>query len=442
MEKSSTQPTVLTGFGHKQSPSRARAFRTERDVPAVLLRLIVAIALFGAPRAFAEIAVSADFPGGSIEVKEIEQTTSVLHLMPALRPERGWPAWWYARLDGLKPGERVTVHIHANPRTFIPAPPFARVLGAEWAQPAQAVISADNTTWLQTETGTQVERARKYVFVASAERMWIAWGPPFVLEHAHALLARVMRAPTTQGFVLAKTRGGVDVPGVSIGVGPKAVWVQARQHAWEAGGSWVGQGFIEWVAGNDPAAEALRQMATVYFVPIMDVDNVMLGAGGKESMPQDHNRDWSDGPHYPEVAAAQKRLRDLDASGALRVFLDLHNPGPKDMRPFFFGPFPENLNTPLRIKNYARWHETAVAKIIAPLPMEPRYRLAAYVKTEEERARVSAAWVRAHCAEQVISAAFETPWNTPQSTVDGYQAVGRQLAQALAAYLADAAHGE
>jgi len=418
------------------------AFTAKGGAPAVLLRLIAVIALFGAPRAFAEIAVSADFPGGSIEVQSIEQATSVLYLMPAVRSERGWPAWWYARLEGLKPGEKVTVHIHANPRSFTPAPAFTR-LGAEWAQPAQAVFSADNVTWIQTETGTQIGRARRYTFVAPAARVWIAWGPAFVSEHAEALLTRVLKAaPTAQRFVLARTRGGTDVSGVRIGGGPKAVWVQARQHAWEAGGSWVGQGFIEWVAGNDPAAEALRQMATVYFIPIMDIDNVMLGAGGKGSLPQDHNRDWSDGPHYPEIAAAQKRLGELDASGALRVFLDLHNPGSTDLRPYFYGPFPENLDTPLRIKNYARWHEAAVAKVIAPLALEPAYRLAAYVKTAEERARVSAAWVRAHCAERVIAAAFETPWNTPHSTIDGYQVVGRQLAQALVAYLAAAGPGE
>ena len=105
------------------------------------------------------------------------------------------------------------------------------------------------------------------------------------------------------------------------------VWVQARQHAWEAGSSWVGRGFAEWAASDDPAAIDLRRRASIWYVPIMDVDRVAIGAGGKESTPRDHNRDWSDHPHYPAVAAAQSRILAADKAGRFDLFVDLHNPG-------------------------------------------------------------------------------------------------------------------
>jgi len=32
------------------------------------------------------------------------------------------------------------------------------------------------------------------------------------------------------------------------------VWLQARQHAWESGSSWVARGIGEWFAGDSPDA--------------------------------------------------------------------------------------------------------------------------------------------------------------------------------------------
>ena len=36
--------------------------------------------------------------------------------------------------------------------------------------------------------------------------------------------------------------------------------------------------------------------AEIVLVPIMDIDNAATGNGGKDALPQDHNRDWSDQP--------------------------------------------------------------------------------------------------------------------------------------------------
>ena len=52
--------------------------------------------------------------------------------------------------------------------------------------------------------------------------------------------------------------------------------------------------------------------------------------------------------------------------------------------------------------------------------------------------RVSGTWVRNHTGDHVVAVCLETAWDTPHSTADGYQAVGRQLAQAVARYLAEA----
>jgi hypothetical protein len=45
---------------------------------------------------------------------------------------------------------------------------------------------------------------------------------------------------------------------------------------------WVAQGFAEWLLSDrDADAAWLRQHGEVFIVPIMDVDNVATGNGGK-----------------------------------------------------------------------------------------------------------------------------------------------------------------
>ena len=119
------------------------------------------------------------------------------------------------------------------------------------------------------------------------------------------------------------------------------VWVQARQHAWESGSSWVAQGFGEWLLGDAEEAAWLRQYAEIFIIPVMDVDNTATGNGGKNALPHDHNRDWSAKPHWNEVRAAQQRVGRLIDEGRMDVFLDLHNPAPGD--PSFFYILPSKM---------------------------------------------------------------------------------------------------
>jgi len=386
--------------------------------------------------------VSADFPGGSAEVQTVDSAGAVIHICPAVHEGRGWPCWWYVRVEGLTPGQPVTLKVSGNPKPFREK----QVLSANWSQPQCAAISTDNETWSQTPKRERgADRIAVYRFDAPARCVWLASQPPFLPAHADALLERV--ASQTAGaerFVLAKTREGRPVHGIKLGGGtaeepaPLGVWVQARQHAWESGSSWVSRGFIEWAAGNDPAAVQMRRIASIYVIPIMDVDNVTLGAGGKDAVPRDHNRDWSNQPVYPEVAAAQQRLLDLNAQRWLHVFVDLHNPGPGEPRPYFYGPLDLDKMPAPQQRNYARLLELTAECMREPLPMDAKYHFATYVRTQEERNRVSGTWVRNHTDKDVAAVTLETAWDTPHSTPDGYQAVGRQLAQSVARYLAEA----
>lgn len=398
--------------------------------PFVVLSFIV-LALSDAA---GEITVSSDFPGGSAEVVTVDQAQGVIEITPKAIEGRGWPCWWYLRVDGAEPGRELTLKVRAH-TTFRRE---TEMLSASWALPRQAVWSTDDVEWRQTDPITVTGPVGAYAIKAPASRFWMAWGPPFVPAHAEEALAAAAKTPGTERFTLATTREGRVVPGIRFGepTARRAIWLNARQHAWEAGGSWVGRGFLDWVASADPAAVALRQSTEIFFIPIMDVDNVVHGMGGKEAKPRDHNRDWGNPPIYPEVAAAQARLKSLADAGRLRIYIDLHNPGPGDKRPYFYGPYDYEQLEPAVRQRYDNFHSLAGAAMTGPLPLVGAYRFATYVKTDEERGRMSANWVRIHGGQKAIGMTLETAWNTPVSTQESYLTVGQQLGQAIAAYMA------
>jgi hypothetical protein len=390
------------------------------------------VLLFLSGSALAEMRVITDFEGGNAEVVSLDETTRTLRLMPKLHEGRGWPCWWYFQLDGLTPGEEITLEVQAQPRPFREK----SILGAVWCQPKHAWLSSDGKTWTPSEAGTlSADKVMSYKLTPTSETLRLAWGPPFVPADAEKLLNEIAaKLPEAKRFELAKTCGGRVVHGIRIGEenAPHQVWIGARHHAWETGGSQVGRGFIRWYASEE--AKALRAKTCLHFIPIMDVDNVVLGAGGKDAIPRDHNRDWADAPIYPEVAAAQRMIDEIHAKHGLDAYIDLHNPGAKDSI-FFFGPFAFERMTGIQQRNYNRWMELAASHITTPLPVEPKYRFATYVTTEEERGRMSSGWVRNHTGDFTLSVTLETGWNSPLMTVEGYSNIGAGLGRALAWYL-------
>jgi hypothetical protein len=398
-------------------------------------------AAFGSAKLFGgELSVTSDFASGSGDVIAISvaENMAKIEITPSLRTDRGWPCWWYVRIDGADMGQRIDLTVHGNEQPFR----GSQKLSANWALPQRAVFSVDDVMWKQTDPAMTTPKTATYSIVAPSTTFWVAWGPPFHSQHAGALLNEVSLQLTNAGepnmrFELARSRDNRPVQAIRFGNANanNAVWVQARQHAWESGGSWVGDGFIRWATSGEPLAEQLRQHAEIFFVPIMDVDNVDRGAGGKDATPRDHNRDWADRPIYPEVLAAQSAIqRQIDA-GRLRVYIDLHNPAPSDHVPFYFGPLDyDELPNPIRLR-YDRFLELSTQFIRGPLAIHPRYRFANYVPTAEEQSRVSRNWVGDRMDHQSISLTLETSWNTPASTMEGYREVGRGLAKTITHFL-------
>ena len=392
--------------------------------------LVLGLLLAGEARG--ELEVVTDFVGGSGVVSAIDQEARVVRVDPTLHEGKGWRCWWYFELRGMEAGKPVTIDLGEAP----------------WATPDRAAIRVEGQEkWGQTEPGVREGKRIRYRVAlpkgAEGKTVRMAWGPPFVPADAAALVERAAKRSKAAGaFELCKTREGRATPAIRI-TGSKGdardrpfVWVQARQHAWESGSSWVAKGFLEWLVSDDERAVALRERAEICVVPIMDIDNVYRGAGGKNQEPQDHNRDWSEAPHWNAVAAAQARLRQATAEERMALFVDLHNPGANSKFPFFYVSPESELSGPGKVR-FDAFHAAAKEEITGPLRFIGQMTVSGPKYDPKNWRKISMNWVVANCGEEVVATTLETSWNTPASTSEGYETVGRQLGLAVEKFLRD-----
>lgn len=385
-----------------------------------LLNLLAAAASAREP-----LVVSTSFSSGSGEVM-IDQATRTIHLLPTKHQDRGWVCWWYIQVDGLEVGETLSLDVGEAP----------------WATPDRAAVSDDNRRWSQTTPGEREGKRITYEHKATAKTMWFAWGPPFTPEDAEKLVKdAVAKVTGAEAFELCRSREDRPVWAIRFTPPPRqherderyGIWINARQHAWESGSSHVARGLVEWLASDDDRAVRLRSVAAITIVPIMDVDNVAIGAGGKNQVPHDHNRDWTDKPYHPAVAAAQEQIKAMNSAGQFDIFLDLHNPGANSKNPFFYAT-PRTLLTERGMRNLEHFLAAAQADMIGPLAFKGDVQESGE-KYDKEWKAISKNWATFNTAGHVVAVTLETAWNTPESTASGYAHVGKHLGLAVERYL-------
>lgn len=404
----------------------------------VIVSSILATTLLGGV-AFG-LSVESNFEGASVSDLKIDEGQRSVSFAPGGDPERGWPCWWYFKITDVKPGETITLRLHGSP-ALMPRESPPKPLAGVWAKPDRATFSTDGKTWSHTDLGTSEGSETSYQIKVDGSSVFVAWGPPFTPKDSAELVRELSaRSPAAKVEELCKSRGGRPVPMLRVmeGALPQAkrfgIWVEARQHAWESGSSWVARGFGEWVVSDDADAAWLRQHAEIVLIPIMDIDNTAAGNGGKDELPQDHNRDWSDAPHWNEVVTAQQRIREWIAQGRMDIFLDLHNPGAGDKKAFFYA-LPDDLVKQPMLTMRDRFISMATERISTVFPMldKPKNDGPKYHPLWRQ---MSGTWVSFNGNPKTVGTCLETSWNTPTSTTTGYRAVGAHLAKAVHDFLA------
>lgn len=292
--------------------------------------------LAGFPAALhAQIVVRTNFEGGNIgRVTAVSPT----HLRCAVQGQadqdhRNRQAdWYYFELSKL-PRAAVTIDLVDLAGEYnYQAPAFSVTAGT------RPVYSYDGVRWTHFPDAQVAwddkEPHLTLTFKPERSRMWIAHVPPYTNATLAALLAGFRGNPYLDRQVIGRTVGDREISLLTITnpkvgeTGKKVIWLMFRQHAWEAGSSWAGDGAIRFLLSTDARAGEIRDRVIVKILPVADPDGVAAGTIRYNRNGYDLNRNWDtlDPVKMPEIAAQHKAIVDwVDGGHRVDAFLSLHN---------------------------------------------------------------------------------------------------------------------
>ncbi len=284
---------------------------------------------------FSAIGVISNFEGGSLGKVE---RVSATHLRCAVQGQadqehRNRQAnWYYFQLT----------HLSHAPLTI----DLVNIAGEyNYRSPAYSVTkdprpfySYDDVNWTAfSDSEVSWDASEPHLtlrFTPAHGRVWIAHVPPYTNRNLVRLLDSFRASPYLQKQSVGRTVEGREMPLLTItnpqipDVNKKVIWLMFRQHAWEAGSSWAGEGAIGFLLSEDPAARTIRGSNIFKIFPMADPDGVATGAVRFNQNGFDLNRNWDtvDPRTMPEIAAQQKVMLDwVDSGHAFNLFLSLHN---------------------------------------------------------------------------------------------------------------------
>lgn len=268
-------------------------------------------------------AITWNFPGGSLgRVETLSPTHYRAHLAGDVdQDKRNRQAnWYYFQIDApsLQP---LTIDLESLPGEYNYKPNKGAVTAD-----TPPVLSFDNKTWTHVETfeyDASVPRMRLKI-TPKTKRFWIAHTPPYTGDHLDAL--RRWAGKRMQTEIIGKSVDGRPVELWTLGSGPKTVWLFFRQHAWETGSSWVGEGLIRHLLAPESAGMLKRITWKIY--PMPDPDGVARGGVRFNRNGYDLNRNWDTNgvEKMPEITAQRAAIRSWLQSGhTIDLLFSLHN---------------------------------------------------------------------------------------------------------------------
>lgn len=279
--------------------------------------------------ALALVTIHTDFEGGSLgRVEKVSDT----HFRLGAKGDKDQDGrnrqanWYLFRVDGASPGTPLTLDMVDLPGEYNYRPNRGAITAD-----TPPVISYDNEHWQQLETFSYDKDEPKLRLTIQPERkrFWIAHVTPYTNQHLERLRKRIKGNADFAEERIGKSVQGRDLFLWTIGAksnpGPhKTVWLMFRQHSWETGSSWTGEGAVLELIAN----AALRKGVVWKVFPFCDPDGVHRGNVRFNGNGFDLNRNWDveDPVKMPEITAQRNAIRKwLDSGKKIDLFYSLHN---------------------------------------------------------------------------------------------------------------------
>lgn len=305
----------------------------------VLLLLSATLCVSAAAQAELPIIINRNFEGASLgKVEKTGDSQFRLHVAGQY-DERGrnrQASWHYFRME----------HVAGRDLTLT----FTDYLGEYNDKPGACsmkadtipVFSYDGRAWQHFPSMEWDNTAKEATLRMRPESdtLWIAHIPPYTHSDLLRLLADVDRSPIARVEVIGKTVQGRDLHLVTVtdfsvaDDAKKLVWLQARQHAWEAGTSQVLEGALRFITSDDRKAAELRKRVIFKFTPMMDPDGCANGGVRFNANGYDVNRHWNEVDlrdkeilrRMPEIWYVKRAIfAQMDSGHAIDLMINMHN---------------------------------------------------------------------------------------------------------------------
>lgn len=303
------------------------------------LNTLFLILLAGAGSSSGPIQVNDKFESGNLGTWRVENDTR-LCFIPSLEYDRehvnSAMTWFYGRLSNVL-GREVIIQLEGLELTVYNGQkgnilPFERN--------TVPVYSYDGELWERFVDCSFHKETRTFRIrhIFSRDSVWIAYIPPYSFGRLESFLDSIRKHPAVSVGNMGKSVEGrplylvnITEPGSRDETRP-VVWIVARQHAFEAGGTWAAEGLLRFLTSDDPAAREVRRKLDFKVCPMLNPDGVAKGGTRFNARGVDLNRHWNDNDPLsrdaasaPEIALLKQAIRRWRAAHRLDLWINLHN---------------------------------------------------------------------------------------------------------------------
>lgn len=259
------------------------------------------------------LSISSAFDAGNISVTSIDCSNPVWRAELEILHDKDsdFYQWFYFRVSGAAEQQVELVITNAAGAAY----------PAGWPN-YQARVSDDRENWLQAET--RYEDGRLTINVEpDGNALWVAYFAPYSMERHHDFVSWAALQPGVAHKELGLTLDGQPLDLLTMGDGPKQVWLYARQHPGETMAQWWMEGAIERLCDTeDSVTRLLRQKATFHIVPNMNPDGSKRGHLRTNAIGVNLNREW----HEPSMERSPEVFlvrAEMDSTG-VDFAMDVH----------------------------------------------------------------------------------------------------------------------
>ncbi|ETI63945.1 hypothetical protein C100_09915 [Sphingobium sp. C100] len=187
-----------------------------------------------------------------------------------------------------------------------------------------ARMSEDRENWYLADT-SYADDTLTIRLTPDSNAVWIAYFAPYSMERHHDLIAWAASQSGVVHRELGLTLDGQPMDLLTMGDGPKQLWLYARQHPGESMAEWWMEGALERLCDEEDAvARLLRQKATIHLVPNMNPDGSRRGHLRTNAAGVNLNREWHQptADRSPEVLLVRNAMDETGVDFAMDVHGD------------------------------------------------------------------------------------------------------------------------